>query len=64
AKEANTKMIGQLQFGHVIDCKIIIRENIEPPRELICRKALRFAAVHGVCLRGALDPRPVPVLAS
>ncbi|SPO58384.1 protein of unknown function [Pseudomonas inefficax] len=57
-------MIGQLQFGHVIDCKIIIRENIEPPRELICRKALRFAAVHGVCLRGALDPRPVPVLAS
>lgn len=57
-------MIAQLQFGHVIDCKIIIRENIEPPRELICRKALRFAAVHGVCLRGALDPRPVPVLAS
>jgi hypothetical protein len=33
-------MIVQLQFGHVIDCKIIIRENIEP-RELICRKAWR-----------------------
>lgn len=57
-------MIVQLQFGHVIDCKINIRENIEPPRELICRKALQFTAVHGDCLRGALDPRPLPVLAS
>jgi hypothetical protein len=28
AKEANDKMMVQLQFGHVIDCKIIIRENM------------------------------------
>ena len=57
-------MIAQLQFGHVIDCKVIIRENTEPPRELIRRKAQQFDAEHGYCLRGALYPRPVPVLAS
>jgi len=45
-------MIVQLQFGHVIDCKIIIRENTEPSRELIHRKAQGFGAVHGDCLHG------------
>lgn len=45
-------MIAQLQFGHVIDCKIIIRENIEPPRELFHGKEHQFASVHGYCLVG------------
>ncbi len=43
-------MIAQLQFGHVIDCKVIIGENTEPPRQLIRRKAQEFGVMHGDCL--------------